>query len=174
MKIVPMLVCMIYFFVMHSDAGVNFLKLSCSEESTQSPFLYSQLFKSFSKSGAPLQSDAVWTNSEYRFTFGACPELGGFVFCPETSYTNSATYYPWIFVSMPGKRNQFGYYSEALRVAKAADVRRLYLFHHDPTHDDDYLDARLAECRDDAGDDPDLDVEMAREGERVVIRGSGA
>lgn len=65
-------------------------------------------------------------------------------------------------------------YSEALRVAKAADVRRLYLFHHDPTHDDDYLDARLAECRDDAGDDPNLDVEMAREGERVVIRGSNA
>lgn len=65
-------------------------------------------------------------------------------------------------------------YSEALRIARAARVRRLYLFHHDPTHDDDYLDNRLAEARADAGDDPALDVEMAREGERVVIRGRGA
>jgi phosphoribosyl 1,2-cyclic phosphodiesterase len=64
-------------------------------------------------------------------------------------------------------------YSEALRIARAARVRRLYLFHHDPTHDDDYLDNRLAEARADAGDDPALDVEMAREGERVVIRGRG-
>ena len=61
-------------------------------------------------------------------------------------------------------------YSEALRVARAADVRRLYLFHHDPAHDDDFLDARLAEVRADATDDERLDVEMAREGERIVIR----
>ena len=63
-------------------------------------------------------------------------------------------------------------YAEALRIGKAADVKRLYLFHHDPAHDDDFLDARLAEARQNAADDDILDVEMAREGEHIIIRGS--
>ena len=36
----------------------------------------------------------------------------------------------------------------ALAVAEAADVRRLVLFHHDPSHDDDTLDRLLAGVRD--------------------------
>lgn len=60
-------------------------------------------------------------------------------------------------------------YSEAIRVAAAANVKCLYLFHHDPIHDDDYLDARLEECRAVAAGIDGLTVMMAREGERVTI-----
>ncbi|MCA9539326.1 MAG: MBL fold metallo-hydrolase, partial [Myxococcales bacterium] len=31
-------------------------------------------------------------------------------------------------------------YTEALRIARAAGVRKLFFFHHDPVHDDDFLD----------------------------------
>jgi phosphoribosyl 1,2-cyclic phosphodiesterase len=88
-----------------------------------------------------------------------------------------ALVYDAMYTDEEYRRGKIGWghstYSEALRIARAARVRRLYLFHHDPTHDDDYLDNRLAEARADAGDEPSLDVEMAREGERIVIRGRG-
>ena len=59
-------------------------------------------------------------------------------------------------------------FKEALRVARAADVRQLLFFHHDPMHDDKFLDARLAEARVALAGDPSLQVDMAREG--VIIR----
>jgi phosphoribosyl 1,2-cyclic phosphodiesterase len=39
----------------------------------------------------------------------------------------------------------------AVKVARAAGVRQLALFHHDPSHDDDQLDALLAGARTEAG-----------------------
>jgi phosphoribosyl 1,2-cyclic phosphodiesterase len=59
-------------------------------------------------------------------------------------------------------------YQAAVEVAQAAQVQRLYFFHHDPDHDDAFLDARLAEMRGCLVGDP-LVVEMAREGETGAI-----
>jgi phosphoribosyl 1,2-cyclic phosphodiesterase len=39
----------------------------------------------------------------------------------------------------------------AVKVAKRAGVKRLVLFHHDPSHDDDVLDGLLADARAEAG-----------------------
>jgi phosphoribosyl 1,2-cyclic phosphodiesterase len=60
-------------------------------------------------------------------------------------------------------------YDEALRMARAACVKQLYLFHHDPVHTDDFLDARLADCREKAASDASLQVEMCREGEEILL-----
>ena len=54
-------------------------------------------------------------------------------------------------------------YREALRVAEAAGVKSLYFFHHDPEHDDDFLDAQLAHYRPQA-EAIGVELEMAREG----------
>ena len=54
-------------------------------------------------------------------------------------------------------------YSEAVRVAKAANVKKLFFFHHDPEHPDDFLDAQLERMRE-VTKDMTLTVEMAREG----------
>jgi phosphoribosyl 1,2-cyclic phosphodiesterase len=57
----------------------------------------------------------------------------------------------------------------AVSLAKAAGVRRLALFHHDPAHDDDTLDAIVAGARrfsDQVGGPPVLG---ASEGQRLVI-----
>lgn len=59
-------------------------------------------------------------------------------------------------------------YTEALRVARAAGVKRLFFFHHDPAHDDDFLDARLAEARTETAGSG-LQVEMAREGVMIPV-----
>lgn len=59
-------------------------------------------------------------------------------------------------------------YEAAVEVAQAANVKRLYFFHHDPLHDDAFLDARLAEARAGLVGSP-LIVEMAREGETGAI-----
>jgi len=119
---------------------------------------------------------------------------GAFVYATDTEHDPSGTklderlaalaqdadalVYDAMYTDEEYRRGKIGWghstYSEALRIARAARVRRLYLFHHDPTHDDDFLDCRLADARADASDAPDLDVEMAREGERVVIRGRRA
>lgn len=37
-------------------------------------------------------------------------------------------------------------WEEAVRIAEAANVRRLVLFHHDPSHDDDFMDRIAAEA----------------------------
>ena len=59
-------------------------------------------------------------------------------------------------------------YEAAIAVAEAAQVKRLYFFHHDPDHDDAFLDARLAKARAALVGRP-LTVEMAREGETGAI-----
>ena len=51
-------------------------------------------------------------------------------------------------------------YAHAAEVATAAQVRRLALFHHDPLHDDSFLDAKLA-----AAQQLFSEAIMAREGE---------
>ncbi len=50
----------------------------------------------------------------------------------------------------------------AVAVARAAEVGRLVLFHHDPTHDDAWVDEAVEHARAIAG--PDLDVLAAYEG----------
>lgn len=54
-------------------------------------------------------------------------------------------------------------YSEALRIAEAAGVKRLFFFHHDPEHDDAFLDEQLAKYRPQA-EALGIEVDMAREG----------
>lgn len=51
--------------------------------------------------------------------------------------------------------------------AKMAKVGRLIMFHHDPMHTDDQLEAMLARVRELAG--PDFDAELAREGMEIVL-----
>ena len=60
-------------------------------------------------------------------------------------------------------------YEHAIRIARAAKVRRLYLFHHDPTHNDAFLDQRLAEARACVAHQRELMVEMSREGETIYL-----
>ncbi len=57
----------------------------------------------------------------------------------------------------------------ATAVARAAGVRRLALFHHDPGHDDDEIERLEARARDAA---PDLEVFAAREGLELEVRGA--
>jgi phosphoribosyl 1,2-cyclic phosphodiesterase len=52
--------------------------------------------------------------------------------------------------------------AHAVTVARAAEARRLVLFHHDPGHDDTALERLEARARELAGED--LDVYLAREG----------
>lgn len=59
-----------------------------------------------------------------------------------------------------------GCLDDVVRIAREAGVKRLFLFHHDPAHDDTFVDAMLAHARELAG--PML-VDAAREGERVML-----
>lgn len=60
-------------------------------------------------------------------------------------------------------------HDEGVRIARAAGVRRLYFFHHEPNHSDAFLDERLAEARGWLTAGEPLELEMAREGEVVRI-----
>jgi phosphoribosyl 1,2-cyclic phosphodiesterase len=63
-----------------------------------------------------------------------------------------------------------GSVSSAVSLALDAEVRRLLLFHHDPSHDDTMLDAMLDDARRlirERGQD--LEVDGAREGEEVSL-----
>ena len=63
-----------------------------------------------------------------------------------------------------------GCVDEVIRLAMAADVRRLYLFHHDPAHDDKQLATMLAHARQIAHSAGSaLRVDAAREGEQVAL-----
>ena len=62
-----------------------------------------------------------------------------------------------------------GCLDDVVRIARDAGVKRLFLFHHDPAHDDAFMDAMLARARELAG--PML-VDAAREGERIALRRS--
>ncbi len=61
-----------------------------------------------------------------------------------------------------------GSLDEVVRVARDAEVKRLYLFHHDPSHDDDFLEGMLARAQELAKGCP-LQVFLAREGDSVVM-----
>ena len=58
-------------------------------------------------------------------------------------------------------------FSEAVAVARAAEVKQLALFHHHPEHSDSILDAIVARARADAGDA--LEVFAAREGMTLTL-----
>lgn len=57
-------------------------------------------------------------------------------------------------------------WSDAVRLAQAADAKSLALFHHDPSHTDDFLMEEQKRCR---REHPELDVFVAAEGASVVI-----
>ena len=54
----------------------------------------------------------------------------------DATYTDEEYYHP--------KTSKVGWghstWEEAVKVALAANVRKLVIFHHDPAHDDDFLD----------------------------------
>ena len=54
-------------------------------------------------------------------------------------------------------------YNEALRIAEAAQVKRLFFFHHDPEHDDAFLDKQL-ELFKPRAEALGIELDMAREG----------
>jgi ribonuclease BN (tRNA processing enzyme) len=57
----------------------------------------------------------------------------------------------------------------AVLVAREAGVRRLTLFHHDPSHSDDEIDRMLEEARKLAATSPSLEVTAASEGTTVDL-----
>ncbi len=57
----------------------------------------------------------------------------------------------------------------AVHVAVESGVKRLALFHHDPSHSDDQIDSMLAGARDLASSAPRLEVDAAAEGTTVVL-----
>lgn len=59
---------------------------------------------------------------------------------------------------------------QVLHVARQAGVRQVMLFHHDPTHTDEQVEALAEEARSMAGD---IDILIGREGESVTV-GMGA
>jgi len=61
-----------------------------------------------------------------------------------------------------------GCLDEVVRLAMLSGVKRLYLFHHDPGHDDARIDAMLAHARKLAEGSP-LEVHAATEGEVVAL-----
>ena len=61
-----------------------------------------------------------------------------------------------------------GCMDDVVRVACEAGVKRLYLFHHDPTHDDAMIERMVGKARELASDH-DIEIDAAREGEQVVL-----
>jgi phosphoribosyl 1,2-cyclic phosphodiesterase len=63
-----------------------------------------------------------------------------------------------------------GSLSTAISLALDANVRKLVLFHHDPTHDDDMIDNMLQTARKIAAKSESyLEVEAAREGAEITV-----
>jgi phosphoribosyl 1,2-cyclic phosphodiesterase len=59
---------------------------------------------------------------------------------------------------------------EVVGLAASSGVGRVYLFHHDPAHDDACLDRMLAEGKSHARQHrSDLVVDAAREGEEILL-----
>jgi hypothetical protein len=58
---------------------------------------------------------------------------------------HDATYTPEEYIDRVGWGHS--HYLFTLRVAAEAEVQRLYLFHHDPTHSDDKVDDILRKCK---------------------------
>lgn len=66
-------------------------------------------------------------------------------------------------------------YHDAVDVAIAANARRVALFSHDPMHDDDMVDAKLADCRARAASaGSKVEVIAAIEGQAITLRQSTA
>ena len=63
-----------------------------------------------------------------------------------------------------------GCLDEVVQIARDACVKNLYLFHHDPSHDDEFLDKMLHRARGLAMGSG-MQVESAREGEQVLLGG---
>lgn len=61
-----------------------------------------------------------------------------------------------------------GCMDDVIQVARDAHVKRLYMFHHDPSHDDEFLDKMLQRARRLAMGSG-MRVESAREGEQVML-----
>lgn len=76
----------------------------------------------------------------------------------------------------PQKRN-WGHstLSYVVNIALAAEVKHTVLFHHDPTHDDGFLDMVLERARGmaSAGGNPPMRVHVAAEGREIVLPESG-
>jgi phosphoribosyl 1,2-cyclic phosphodiesterase/CheY-like chemotaxis protein len=63
-----------------------------------------------------------------------------------------------------------GCVDEVVKLAIAGNVRRLYLFHHDPAHDDRFISSMLVHARQIAAEaGSSIHIEAAREGEQVVL-----
>jgi phosphoribosyl 1,2-cyclic phosphodiesterase len=62
-----------------------------------------------------------------------------------------------------------GCLDDVVRLAILANVKRLYLFHHDPAHDDARIDAMLAQARAQAAGLP-IQIFAATEGEVVTLK----
>jgi phosphoribosyl 1,2-cyclic phosphodiesterase len=63
-----------------------------------------------------------------------------------------------------------GCVDEVVRLAITANVKRLFLFHHDPTHDDAFIIAMVAHARKLAEQlKSSLPIEAAREGVQVLL-----
>lgn len=61
-----------------------------------------------------------------------------------------------------------GCLDEVVRVAKEAKVKRLYLFHHDPSHDDEFIATMLRRAQE-LAEGSGLIVEAAREGDTITL-----
>lgn len=59
-------------------------------------------------------------------------------------------------------------FTEGIRLSRAANVRQLQFFHHEPNHSDDFLDECLSWARRECAGE-DLVLEMATEGEWVIL-----
>jgi CheY-like chemotaxis protein len=73
----------------------------------------------------------------------------------------------------PGKRN-WGHstYAYVVGIAAAAKVKHLYLTHHDPSHDDDFLDHIESKAREVAASlGSPMEISCAREGFHSVVEG---
>jgi len=63
-----------------------------------------------------------------------------------------------------------GCVDDVLDLAAGIGIGRVILFHHDPSHDDDFLDRLVGEARARAGrDHPGMIVDAAREGDQIEL-----
>ena len=68
-----------------------------------------------------------------------------------------------------------GCLDDVVRLAISCEVKRLFLFHHDPQHDDAKIDSMLAHARSIAREQGSpIAIEAAREGAEVVLEAKGA
>ena len=63
-----------------------------------------------------------------------------------------------------------GCVDEVMALAGGSNIGRVVLFHHDPSHDDTFLDDLVKKAKARAGSDhPGMIVEAAREGDRIEL-----